>query len=124
MRAFDPRTSSRSGTTSATHASPGDKNYLFAKYVPPTIAKGRVFLAAGTPPPRAEECSCTATSAASSGSLPAALPTPSGIGSTTIFRRSRSRRPGPSCTDAQQRVDLQYNRTRCEGRISATGGPC
>ena len=49
LRAFDPITLRELWNNQIdTHASDADKDYWFAKWVPPTIAKGKVFLATGS----------------------------------------------------------------------------
>jgi hypothetical protein len=49
LRAFDPITLRELWNDQVDpHAANADKDYYFAKYVPPTIARGRVFLATGS----------------------------------------------------------------------------
>jgi hypothetical protein len=49
LRAFDPFTLRELWNNQIdSFGSEGDKEYYFAKFVPPTIAQGRVFLATGS----------------------------------------------------------------------------
>jgi len=49
LRAFDPITLQELWNNQGDKfAKPADKNYLFAKFVPPMIANGRVYLATGS----------------------------------------------------------------------------